>query len=120
MVYVPNSQQEAYNMRTTLAISLCLVVLLASAFLSAGQDKDVTLNGKLTCAKCDLKISKECATVIVVKQDGKDVNYYLDEKAGKANHDAVCQGGKEGSVTGKVSEKGGKKIITTSKVDLKK
>lgn len=106
-------------MRATLIVFVCLTVLLAFAFISPGQDKDVTLSGKITCAKCDLKISKECATVIVVKENSKDVIYYLDEKASKANHDAVCQGGKEGSVTGKVSEKGGKKIITASKVDLK-
>jgi len=107
-------------MRATLSVTLCLAVILVCAFTLAAQDKDVTLDGKVTCTKCDLKTGKECETVIVVKQGGKDVTYYLDEKAGKANHDAICQGGKEGSVTGKVSEKGGKKIITASKVELKK
>jgi type 1 fimbria pilin len=106
-------------MRATLSVTLCLALLLVSAFTLAAADKEVTLSGKVTCTKCDLKKGKDCETVVVVKESGKDVMYYLDAKSGKANHDAICQGGKDGSVTGVVSEKGGKKVITASKVDLK-
>lgn len=102
------------------AIALCLVLVLGLAAFAGTQDKEVTLTGKVTCAKCDLKAAKDCATVIVVKEGGKDVVYYLDDKAGKENHDAVCAAGKEGTVTGKVSQKSGKKIITASKVELAK
>ncbi len=106
-------------MRALLTVTLCFAVLVALSFAVA-QTKEVKLTGKITCAKCDLKTDKECATVIVAKEGGKDVTYYLDEKSHKAYHDSVCQGGKEGTVTGTVSEKGGKKMITATKVDLKK
>jgi hypothetical protein len=100
--------------------TVCIAVLLVLAIPATAQNKEVNLTGKVTCAKCDLKTDQECATVIVAREGGKDVTYYLDEKSHKANHDAICQGGKEGTVTGTVSEKGGKKIVTASKVELKK
>jgi hypothetical protein len=107
-------------MRQAMTATICIAVLLVSVFSAVAQNKEEKLTGKVTCAKCDLKIEKECATVIVAREGGKDVTYYLDEKSHKANHDAICQGGKEGTVTGTVSEKGGKKFVTASKVELKK
>ena len=97
-----------------------LVVALALSASSLAQTKTEKLEGKITCAMCDLKIEKDCATVIVVKESGKDVIYYFDEKANKANHDAVCQTPKEGAVTGTVSEKAGKKYIAVTNVEFKK
>ncbi len=107
-------------MRNVISAVICFGLISALAIPAVAQGKPVTLTGKVTCAMCDLKTDKECATVIVVKKDGKDVTYYLDEKSGKANHDAVCKGGKEGSVTGTVSVKDGKNIITATKVELQK
>src|SRR5262249_23035316 len=101
-----------------LALGLALVVLTAVA--QARPDKEVTLKGTITCAKCDLGVEKKCATVIKVKEGGKDVVYYLDDKAGKDNHKTICQASKDGAVTGTVSEKDGKKIITATKVEFKK
>jgi hypothetical protein len=65
-------------------------------------------------------LADKCATVIKVKEGGKDIVYYFDEAGHKKYHSKVCTESKEGSVTGKVSEKDGKKIITVSKVDYKK
>jgi len=107
-------------MRTTLKIALAVVVMTALILTVAAQNKPTTLTGKITCAKCDLKVEKECATVIVVKENGKDAIYYLDAKSSKANHDAICQAAKQGSVTGVVSEKDGKRTITTTKVEFQK
>ena len=107
-------------MRTSLTVAVCLVLLVSSLVPAIAQDKEVKLAGKLTCAKCDLKKEAKCATVLVAKEGGKDVVYYLDEKSGKANHSEFCQAPKEGTVTGTVSEKDGKKIITASKVELNK
>jgi hypothetical protein len=109
----------------SLALVLGIVVVAVAADDKKADDKEVTLKGKITCAKCDLKVKGQdtCATVIVVteKKDGKDVDvtYYFDEKSDKDNHKTVCKGSKEGSVTGKVTEKDGKKTITASKVDFK-
>lgn len=107
-------------MRSALNIAFCLVALLALTLAVAAQNKETTLTGKIACAKCSLKIEKDCATVIVVNEKGKDTIYYLDDKSSKANHDAVCQAAKQGTVTGVVSEKGGKKIITATKVEFQK
>ncbi len=107
-------------MRMIGTLALCFVLLAGSATLGVAAGKEVKLDGKLTCAKCDLKKEKECATVIVTKEGGKDVVYYLDDKSHKAHHSDYCSSAKDGSVTGTVSEKDGKKIITATKVEAKK
>jgi hypothetical protein len=101
------------------ALAAVLVVVTAAA-QARPDKKEVTLKGTITCAKCDLGVEKKCATVIKVKDGGKDVVYYLDDKAGKANHKEICQASKPGSVTGTVDEKDGKKIVTATKVEFKK
>jgi len=101
-----------------LAVAVALVALVAVA--QARPDKgEKTLTGTITCAKCDLGLEKKCATVIKVNEDGKDVVYYFDSKGDKANHKAICQKPTEGTVTGTVSEKDGKKVITVSSVKFK-
>ncbi len=107
-------------MRALLSTFLSLALVAALSLPVVAQGKEVKVTGKVTCTMCDLKTEKECSTVVVAKEGGKEVVYHLDEKSSKANHDAVCKGGKQGTVTGTISEKDGKKIITASKVDLKK
>jgi len=115
-----------------LALGLGIVVALGLSALAADKDapkdkdtpKEVTLKGTLTCGKCDLGKSDECATVIKVteKVDGKDkeVIYWLKDKGkDEKYHDKVCTEKKKGSVTGVVSEKDGKKWITVSKDGVK-
>ena len=106
-------------LRTILSLAFA-ASLVGLATIARADDKEVTLKGDITCAKCDLKLADKCATVIKVKEGGKDVVYYFDEAGHKKYHSKVCTESKEGSVTGKVSEKDGKKIITVSKVDYKK
>lgn len=103
-----------------IATALCCVLALALMVgVSAAAEKEVTLEGTVTCAKCDLKKENACATVIVVKKDGKDVIYYFDEKAHKEHHSKICTEAKKGKVTGTLSKKNGKEIITVSKVEIK-
>src|SRR5262245_48984366 len=84
---------------------------------AVGDEKDeVTLKGKITCAKCDLKTAKKCETVIVVKQKDKDVVYYFDAPSHKKYHSDICEGGKAGSVTGTVSKDGTKKVISVKEL----
>jgi hypothetical protein len=99
-------------------LAFAVAALVATA--QARPDKEKTLTGTITCAKCDLGKESKCATVVVVKEDGKDVVYYFDAKGDKANHGTICKSPKEGSVTGTVAEKDGKKWVTVSKVDWKK
>ncbi len=98
---------------------LSLVIGLTSIARADDKKKEVTLEGKITCAKCDLGKEKSCMTVIVTKEDGKDVVYYFDTKSHKTHHGKICQSPMDGKVTGVVSEKDGKKIITASKVEFK-
>ena len=96
------------------AIKLAMLGVFMAVVVSAiqAQDKEVTLKGTITCAKCDLKVEAKCTSVI--KTD-KDVVYF-DDASGKKYHKDVCQAGKAGSVTGKVTEKDKKMTITVSKV----
>jgi hypothetical protein len=98
-----------------LAVALFLVV-----GVRADDQKEVELKGTITCAKCDLKESPTCQTVIKVKgDDGKDVVYYFDKAGGKKYHGKICQEAKEGTVKGTVDEKDGKKVVTVSKLEWK-
>jgi hypothetical protein len=106
-------------MRKCLCVATVLAYsLLAVSLLAAADKKEVTLKGTITCAKCDLKQSDKCATVIKVNEGGTDVVYWFDSASHKKNHKAICMEPKAGTVTGTVSEKGGKKWITVTKLDF--
>jgi hypothetical protein len=110
-------------MRTAQSITLALVascVLVVG--LRAQERKEVTLKGTILCAKCALKEAKKCQTAIQVKDGGKTVTYYLDDKGMKEEyHEEVCGGArKEGAVTGTVHEHEGKKFIKPTKVEYAK
>jgi hypothetical protein len=103
-------------------IKMAVLGLIAAAVLAAGVQaqgkKEVTLKGTILCARCALKQSKTCQTAIQVKEGGKTVTYYFLDKGHKEDYQEAVRGGdkKAGSVTGTVSEKGGKKYITPKKV----
>jgi hypothetical protein len=99
---------------------LALVCLVACLGWVAAEDKTVTLDGKVCCAKCELGKDKTCATVVVTKEKDKEVVYYFDKDSNKKFHKDYCQGSTEAKVTAKVTEKDGKKIITVEKIDVKK
>jgi hypothetical protein len=106
---------EGCFMRLAFALLVCLAVCV---FVSPAFAAEVTLKGNVTCAKCDLKVEgvTKCATVVVVKEGGKDVVYYFDEKSDKAHHKEICKAGKAGTVKGEVAEKDGKKVVTVKEV----
>jgi hypothetical protein len=106
-------------MRTVKLLGVALALAFAVTLCVQAADKEVTLKGTITCAKCDLKLEKDCATVIQVKDGDKTVTYYFSEAKGK-DHKAICTEAKKGSVTGTVSEKDKKMIITPSKVEFDK
>jgi hypothetical protein len=103
--------KAAFSMVLGLAFVAALVVRA-----QAEDKKEVELKGTILCAKCELKESAKCANCIRVKEDDKDVVYYLDDTGAKAKyHKDICQGPKEGTVKGTVTEKDGKKWIKPSK-----
>src|SRR5262249_51283899 len=99
--------------------SMLAVLALLFAFTvspQAAEGKKVTLQGTICCAKCELKLQDKCATVIKVKQDGKDVIYYFDEKSNKEHHKKICTEAKEGEVSGTCVKKDDKLILTVEKL----
>ena len=97
-----------------------LLAPFAAAFIAASAfaaDKEVTLTGAGQCAKCSLKQTDACQNAVVVKEGGKDTTYLMAQNdVAKKFHGTVCKGVKQITVTGSVSEKDGKKVITASKV----
>ncbi|HVU26834.1 MAG TPA: hypothetical protein VHG71_03765 [Verrucomicrobiae bacterium] len=107
-----------------------LMLILAAGVLLAGMTsrslaadkKEVTVTGNMVCAKCTLHETKSCQNVVQVAQGTNTVNYYLTQNdVSKAAHDPICEGAPEKvTVTGTVKEKGGKKILTPTKIDVVK
>jgi hypothetical protein len=102
-------------------VLLAVVVAVALAFGGAAMAADaVTLDGKVVCAKCQLKKAdaKECQNVLVVKdKDGGDVQYYLARSEAADKFGMVCMKEKKVTVTGTVTEKDGRRWITATKID---
>jgi hypothetical protein len=103
-----------------LAAVLMLVVaaVLIMGTQIQGGEKEKTYKGTVTCAKCDLKLEKACATVLVVKKGDKETVYYFDKASNKKYHKEICTEAKKGSVTGVTSKKGDKHFIKVSKVEF--
>jgi hypothetical protein len=116
-------------MRRVLSVALGTVVALVLTVNVKAEDKEVTLKGKITCAKCDFKSVKAadvekpdaCQTVLVVKKKGdkKPTVYFFAADSHKKYHGGICKAGKPGTVTGTVKEEDGKKIITVTELKYK-
>jgi hypothetical protein len=104
------------------AAGLLLAVAAPRLFAADSTNKEVTVTGSMVCAKCTLHLTKECQNVVQVEKDGKTVNYFLTQNdVSKAAHDPICGGSSEKvTVTGTVKEKGGKEMLTPTKIDVNK
>ena len=106
-----------------LACSLALIfttsALIAQESVAQDKAKDATLKGTILCAHCALKEGTTCQTAIQVKEGDKTVTYYFDDKGAAESYHAPVHGGarKEGTVMGKVEERGGTKYIKPTKVE---
>jgi hypothetical protein len=100
-------------------VSVLFLAVFASALcvnVQAEDKKVETLEGSITCAKCDLGLEKACKTVIKVK----DSVYYFDAKAHKKEHGTTCTAAKDGTVEGVVTKaKDGKLTVEVKKVTYK-
>lgn len=85
---------------------------------TAAAAKEVTVKGEMTCAKCGLRESEKCQNVLRVKDAaGKETKYYLAKNpVSEEQHEKVCVSPAPATVTGKVSDEGGKKVMTASAV----
>lgn len=107
-----------------LALGFAVVTMAGTNFTANAEEKKdevKKLEGKLTCTKCTLSETKACGHALVLKVDGKEVKYYLNDKGAKEDyHGKCCQEPVDAIVTGKVVEKDGKKTIDNPKVEIKK
>jgi Family of unknown function (DUF6370) len=86
---------------------------------AAAPPGQVTLQGDLTCAKCGLHEATKCQSVLVVKEDGKDIKYYLAKNAvAAAEHEKVCGSSIPATVTGTVTDEAGHKVLTAKTVSV--
>jgi len=103
-----------------LTVAGAMLAVSNSRLLAADDSsKEVTITGTMVCGKCNLHETKECQNVVQVEKDGKTVNYYLKQNdVSKGAHDAICGGSSEKvTVTGTVKEKGGKEMMTPTKIE---
>jgi len=108
-------------MKARNVVVLGLALFLAVAFTLRAADDEKKLEGKVCCAKCELKLKGQtaCATVIVVKEKDKEVTYWFDADSHKKFHGKICTEAKEGTVTGAVKKDGDKMIVTVKEVKFK-
>ena len=102
---------------TFFAVALAVGALVATA---QARPDEKTLKGTITCAKCDLGKETKCMTVIKVKDGDKDVVYYFDDAGHKKYHGKICREPKQGMVTGTVTKKDGKNVISVTELNFKK
>ena len=81
----------------------------------AKEGKEQKLEGKITCAKCDLGTASSCETVIKVG----DKVYVFDKESHKKHHAKVCNEAKDGTVVGTVKKEGDKMVVTVKSVEFK-
>jgi hypothetical protein len=101
---------------TFLAAIITIVIALSAA--NAAKPKEVTLKGQLGCGKCSFHEASACQNVLKVKDAaGKETTYVLaDNDVSRANHEKVCGPASPATITGAVSEKDGKKVLTASAI----
>lgn len=100
-------------LKTIVRLALALAVSAGLAAAAFAAD-DVTLTGKIMCAKCTLKKAdaKACQDVLVVADSQGNQEYYITKNAVAEKFGHVCQSTKSAKVTGAVSEQDGKKWLT--------
>ena len=99
-----------------------LLLAVATPTFGAQAPKEKTITGEAKCAKCMLKETDKCQTVIQAEnKNGKLVNYYVaDNEVSKAFHQNVCKEAKKVTATGTVKKVDGKNEFTASKIKLVK
>jgi len=104
-------------MRTAKVMAVVLMVFVALVAVSwAGEEKSVTVNGTIKCAKCLLEKTDATACRDVLVAEDK-TEYYLVKNELAEKHGHGCKVPKPAIVTGKVFEKDGKTWIEASKIE---
>ncbi|HEX3152530.1 MAG TPA: DUF6370 family protein [Gemmataceae bacterium] len=105
-----------FRILSAFVVAGVMLAFVGAPVVAEEKAKEEKLEGKITCAKCDLGLADKCHTVIKVG----DKVYWLDEASTKKYHKEICTAAKDGTVTGTVKKDGDKMIVTASKVEFKK
>jgi type 1 fimbria pilin len=106
-------------MRKLAALSIALLLCIAVAGPSAADDeKTVTLEGTVVCAKCTLHVEEQakCHNVLLVGEKGKERRYYLTKNDVYEEFGDVCMATPTVRITGKIEEKEGRDWLTASEI----
>lgn len=97
--------------RLIAAFALCLFAVVAPAL----AEENVTLSGKVLCAKCTLHAEKAdgCQNVLVVGEE----QYYMAKNDAYKEFGMICTGSAEVRVTGTIKEEDGHQWIVATKIE---
>ena len=105
---------------TILIASLAAFVCVHAADATK-PPKDKVVTGVAKCAKCALKESETCQTVIEVKKGNKKTAYYLaDNDVSKGFHKTICTEPKNVKATLTPSGEKGKKLYAAKSIEVVK
>jgi gas vesicle protein len=113
--------KKVSKLLTGIVAGLVLAALTTSAF-AAEKGKERTITGEAKCAKCALKETSKCQTVIETEgKNGKKVTYYLaNNDVAKGFHENVCSATKKVTATGTVKKVDGKEEMEVTKIEIAK
>lgn len=102
-------------------ITLLSTIIFAAMGLSL-RAEDTKLAGNAMCAKCELGQTSECQMAIKVKNaDGKEETLLVENnQVAKDFHNNICKKTKAVNGEGTITEQGGKKVLTLTKIYLSK
>ena len=98
-----------------------VLIALATPSFAADKEKEKTITGEAKCAKCALKETSKCQTVIETKnkEGGKPVLYYVvNNDVAKEFHKNVCTDTKKVKAIGTVKKVDGKNEFEATKIEL--
>lgn len=100
---------------------LCVMVLVIGLGVTlsvAGKGEEVTLEGKVVCAKCALKEEgrDKCQNVLVVESDEQTRQYYLTGNETNTELGYVCMESRAVRVTGTVTEDDGRLWLSAKEI----
>jgi hypothetical protein len=101
--------------------ALAMLAVAAPAFAAdTGTAKERTITGEAKCAKCMLKETDKCQTVIQAEnKSGKMITYYVaDNEVAKNFHEKVCKEAKKVKATGTIAKVDGKQQLTLTKIEV--
>jgi hypothetical protein len=99
-----------------LGIAIALCAALGAPAIADG--KEVTLEGKVLCAKCSLSKQKECQNVLVVGDEDEVEYFYLRKNDTYNDMGEVCEGSVRIRVTGTIEQEEDRNYLLASEITL--